>query len=549
MIKKAMKNKILSSMLAVLIALLLVFNMMPSQVFAVEDEESDTSSEDSTEESEKKIDEMKSELAEIEAEQEAAQAEMDAINARVEEKQQEVARINGEVDQKQDEIQQKQDEIDKQSELILEQQKSIEDQYEGLEKRLRTMYKNGSIGFIDVLLGSASFTELMTNISLVQMIYESDKETLEHLHEHYDSLKSALDELNAMQEELLKAKEALIQEKDNAIAAQEELNVALEAVNEKMIEFEELAQSISGEIYAEQVRLEAELERRRAEEKARAEEEARRRAEEEARRQAEEEARRAAEEAANQAKIEELDAEADDLESLIASKQEEVDQAAAAVDAKQEEIDALLAEAEGEDIPDTSGLEAEKSELEAVLASLQGELDDLESQLDANREEREDIAPIESSSGGGGGSISYEYTEYTGGTLGYPLDYLSVSSEFGYRGSFYAGGAYTPALHTGIDFQAPTGTPIYAVESGICSNQTGYGFGGYGNAVFIYHGAGISTVYGHMSSLVVSAGDYVAKGQLIGYVGSTGWSTGPHLHLEVRVNGEPVNPRNYLPPI
>ncbi|HZJ82956.1 MAG TPA: peptidoglycan DD-metalloendopeptidase family protein [Clostridia bacterium] len=100
-------------------------------------------------------------------------------------------------------------------------------------------------------------------------------------------------------------------------------------------------------------------------------------------------------------------------------------------------------------------------------------------------------------------------------------------------------------LHAGIDIAAPTGTPIYAADGGTV-NYSAFNSGGYGNLIKISHGGGITTSYAHMSSRVASKGNKVSKGQLIGYVGSTGRSTGPHLHFEVRVNGSRKNPINYL---
>ena len=99
-------------------------------------------------------------------------------------------------------------------------------------------------------------------------------------------------------------------------------------------------------------------------------------------------------------------------------------------------------------------------------------------------------------------------------------------------------------FHSGIDLAASNGTPIYAADGGQVL-QTGYS-GGYGNSILIYHGGGFATFYAHLSGYAVSNGQMVTRGQLIGYVGSTGWSTGPHLHFEVRINGAAQNPLGYL---
>lgn len=115
--------------------------------------------------------------------------------------------------------------------------------------------------------------------------------------------------------------------------------------------------------------------------------------------------------------------------------------------------------------------------------------------------------------------------------------YKQISSRFGWR---------SRDNHKGIDIAADSGTPIYAAASGTVSEASyGYG-GGYGNHVIISHGNGVQTVYGHCLSLCVSDGEYIEQGQLIARVGSTGLSTGNHLHFEVRVDGVAQDPQNYV---
>ena len=100
--------------------------------------------------------------------------------------------------------------------------------------------------------------------------------------------------------------------------------------------------------------------------------------------------------------------------------------------------------------------------------------------------------------------------------------------------------------HTGMDLAVPTGTPIRAALPGTVTVST-YNRGGYGYYIMIDHGNGLSTLYGHCSQLLASVGRTVKAGDVIALSGSTGRSTGPHLHFEVRVNGQRTNPRSYLP--
>ncbi|MGF1603441.1 MAG: peptidoglycan DD-metalloendopeptidase family protein [Thermosynechococcaceae cyanobacterium] len=116
-----------------------------------------------------------------------------------------------------------------------------------------------------------------------------------------------------------------------------------------------------------------------------------------------------------------------------------------------------------------------------------------------------------------------------------------ITSGFGYRVHPVLGRG---RLHAGMDIGVPTGTPIYAAEAGTVITA-GWN-GGYGNCVIIDHGGGLTTLYGHASELYVTAGQSVQRGQPIAAVGSTGLSTGPHLHFEVRVNGTPTDPAPYV---
>ncbi|MEA4911642.1 MAG: peptidoglycan DD-metalloendopeptidase family protein [Oscillospiraceae bacterium] len=132
---------------------------------------------------------------------------------------------------------------------------------------------------------------------------------------------------------------------------------------------------------------------------------------------------------------------------------------------------------------------------------------------------------------------------YVGSYYTWPVPgYATISSPFGYRWLY---GVY--GFHGGIDICGSNiyGKPIIASDTGQVRTAI-YSSVGYGNYVIIDHGGNNWTVYGHMSSLAVKAGEWVSQGQVIGYVGSTGNSTGPHLHFEIRINGTKVNPLDYV---
>jgi murein DD-endopeptidase MepM/ murein hydrolase activator NlpD len=127
------------------------------------------------------------------------------------------------------------------------------------------------------------------------------------------------------------------------------------------------------------------------------------------------------------------------------------------------------------------------------------------------------------------------------GTFIRPIPGATIVSGFGYRADPFTG---EQAFHSGVDFAAPCGTRILAGGTGLVVSAGENG--GYGFAIVLDHGGGLATLYGHQEAFAVTQGQLATQGQVIGYVGSTGTSTGCHLHFEVRVNGTPVDPVPYL---
>ena len=277
-------------------------------------------------------------------------------------------------------------------------EEKVNTQNENLNARLRNMYKNGSVGFIDVLMDSGSFSEFLNNLSLVEKVYTSDQDVLEELQKAYDEIDAKKKEIETLQAELSESK-----------ATMEEQKSSLEA--------------------------------------------------------------------------------------------------------------------------DKASVEKKKSEIAADSAETQRELDKLEA----------DAQALTSSIRNSGSSSSS--SKYNGGIMAWPVPSCHTISS-GYGGRIHpTTGKYK--FHGGLDIPGSYGSAIVAANSGkvIWAGNRG---DSYGNYVIIDHGGGVSTLYGHSSKVLVSSGQSVSRGQRIANVGSTGRSTGPHCHFEVRINGSRVNPTPYV---
>lgn len=215
----------------------------------------------------------------------------------------------------------------------------------------------------------------------------------------------------------------------------------------------------------------------------------------------------------------------------INQKRKDLDMKKSDLEVRQQDLVASRAEEQVE----KTGLDQQRSEKSLMLKDVEKEKDAYLRALEELEEDSREMQAIIRRSQSSGGQIGTG--SYTWPTPGY----TSITSPYGMR--------YHPILkvrkmHTGIDIGAPMSAKIVAADSG---NVIYSGWmGAYGQAVVIDHGGGLSTMYAHQDRILVNVGDSVSKGQQIGKVGTTGWSTGAHLHFEVRINGEPTDPRAYI---
>ena len=216
----------------------------------------------------------------------------------------------------------------------------------------------------------------------------------------------------------------------------------------------------------------------------------------------------------------------------------DVEEQEAALQAEYDELETMQNDLITKQDSVTELMETKDAEIEQISSDLGNTKDKLsELQAAAAAAERKQQEKNSGYSNNAGASV------ITGnGTFTHPCPgYTYISSEFGYREQPIAGASTN---HKGMDFAAPAGTPIYAASSGTVTSAS-YSDNA-GNMIVINHGNGLQTYYMHCNSMYVRAGQTVSKGQNIGAVGSTGNSSGPHLHFQVMQNGTPVNPRNYL---
>ena len=229
------------------------------------------------------------------------------------------------------------------------------------------------------------------------------------------------------------------------------------------------------------------------------------------------------------------------LENQINADMAEVESTRDSLEANQAEVESLKAEQDAK-IAELDGLQSQSESVEAGLQSSQDSLlsdvAQYQAEIDASNAQIEEIARANSS------QVDPGTIPSDNGTYLWPCAAGYISSYYGYRWG---------SMHRGIDIAAPGGTDIYASRSGVVvvsmMGYSGSGFGGYGNVVMIQHEDGTYTMYAHCSARYVSVGDSVQQGQVIAAVGSTGNSTGNHLHFEIRMgvsSSTTVDPMNYF---
>ena len=245
------------------------------------------------------------------------------------------------------------------------------------------------------------------------------------------------------------------------------------------------------------------------------------------------------------AALEESRVELKESQTVLDEKRAEADALLAELNADKRALDQMEADYEAEEAKLSAEIAAAEVEYTKALKAEEEARRKAEEERKRKEEEekkkQEEANKGSGSSGSSGNTGSSDSGSSSKEGWGRPCSWRKLTSPYGYR-NHPTTGQYK--FHNGVDLANSQGTPIYAVRSGKVTVAT-YG-GTYGYYVTINHGDGYSSLYAHMTHYVVSKGDTVKKGQLIGYMGSTGRSTGPHLHFSIFYNGSSVNPMQYI---
>ena len=240
------------------------------------------------------------------------------------------------------------------------------------------------------------------------------------------------------------------------------------------------------------------------------------------------------------ANVESARAALEDEKALLQQAEAKLDEQEQALAASRAEADTLITSL----TEDAAALREASEEYESLEEQALARLAEVNEAYDAalvREEEARRAAQAAASSGSSSGSGSSSSSASSSGYL-YPLPArVAITDAFGYRWH-PTNGNYT--FHYGVDFAASYGTSIYAAKSGTVTDAS-YS-NAYGYHVTIMHSNGSYTLYAHMPGLIVSVGQYVSQGETIGYVGTSGWSTGPHLHFGLNIGGSWVNPMDYV---
>lgn len=247
----------------------------------------------------------------------------------------------------------------------------------------------------------------------------------------------------------------------------------------------------------------------------------------------------------------------------ISSQDAELIQESKDVKAEAESAEQEYNEQKAKAAEEVENAKAAQQEIETTKASMEEELTRVNEEVVAlqAKEEEERIAAEEAErraeearklaestvvpgTGGGGGGSSSAGSSGGDGSVNVSGWVNPCPSYYGVTNEFAWAGAWDGNYHNGIDLGAASGADILSAGPGTVTYVGWYGTGG--NAVIVSHGNGVRTIYMHMSAQAATVGQQVSAGDLIGYVGSTGYSTGPHLHFQIEINGTPVNPRNYF---